>query len=280
MKYDFFDKNWLDKHTNNLRILRADLELRKENFEIYTAIDYYDINDYCFDIPRLNDISYGIKFSKPIIKRRIRDQISRSILFFLLEDIYKKPNILLTPYMIEANDFIMILRRDMRDIISKETKFSLEKLSKEYIELIKEAELTGDFHRLINFMNDNSPGLIYYYSRGFTNGARMFFHLLKNCFTADFDYFAETKDIERLISPRYYMDAEESKEFRKLERSINQSRFGPPRIKKDLQNERDTEAVYLTSILNKLYNSSNKIFIFISSAKNIQKAMKKKRIFF
>jgi hypothetical protein len=109
MIYDFLDKDWLYSYNLNLKLFRDDLNLiSKDGFKLYVAIDFHDIFKYCFPFAeffRIDKKWINTEFQNFFY----RSQISRSSMFFMLENIYQKPNILLPPYVDETYVFSPLL---------------------------------------------------------------------------------------------------------------------------------------------------------------------------
>lgn len=277
MVYEYSNPNSLKKYLENLELLKTDLDLIiDEKFQIYVAIDFYDIAHYCFpfaNISRLRNKKYWI--NDKIRGTYLWDQISRSIVFFMLENIYHKPNILLPPYSIEAGDFIIMLEKELIKFAYNEKNRNLKEVNDRYLILLKEAQEKDDTTEVMRFLSEKATSLIYYYTRGFTTGFKWFFHILRNYFTTDIKNLFEDdtpikKDFIMLIS-------EKDKRHTAIKNQIlNSLQHIKPIESKKLQNERDAEAIYSIYCANEIYSEYKKAFIFVSSANAIRRLRKEK----
>lgn len=276
MIYDFLDKKWLYSYKKNLELFKDDLELIiEDNFKIYVAVDFYDIFMYCF--PFAETFNIGRRWENKKFRNLFyKNQISCSTMFFMLENIYQKPNILLPPYVEETEHFIELMNHKRDKYVYWELKDRLPKSREEYFDFINNFKGGKDYNELMDYLSKNCPYLIYYYSRGYANSIRVFFHLLSRYFTSDLTVLFNDKAIVKdgLFSILNDANRQNSDKYNEIRCLIENRRKSP---EKYWQNTNDVDAIYSIFKLNEIYNTDKKAFIFISSAPFMRRIFNEKK---
>ena len=270
MVLDYFKKTWLEEYVEDLTQFKDDLDLKIDGYDIFLSIDFYDILNFSF--PFSLHSRFNAKWdNEDYLKYYYNYQISRITMFFMLEKFYKKPNILLPSYVTECDDFIDYMDIQVDRYIFEGLKKIQENPSIEIGEIIKECKESGNYDKLIVYINDNYPQLIYYYNRGYASGLEVFNNLLTKYFTDDIsilltDEIGIKNDLNFILInyvPKL-IDRERIEILVQAARRNKERRF---------QNKRDAEAIYLTLCLNEIYNSHKKAFCLFSSANNLKGVM-------
>jgi hypothetical protein len=122
-------RSWAEKYEKALIAIKRDLELILEhNSKIYIAIDFHDLFEHCFSIEHLN-----LDKQFPEKEMRIKRSISRNGLFYILNNIYESPIILLPPYISELNDLNKLYAKKIMNVFdSNEQLIKLDRYIKIY----------------------------------------------------------------------------------------------------------------------------------------------------
>lgn len=274
--HDYIPPSGLLNYIENLNLFRDDLDLAtRHGYKIYLAIDFYDIVNFCFPYEDSLNIRKPTYWKVAANRNSFyRKQISRAICFLLLEGIYQKPVVLLPSYLDECNEFVVALQRKAEKFVDWGRDGQNEMLENEIFRLMKNAENTKDYRELVNYLNINSPELIYYFSRGFTDGIKIFRHIMRKSLTNDInELFQDAEDNFDLITEPF--DKEQADKLRRINEIVQRERKSPPHKDKSVQNKRDAEAIFAVMRLNEIYKKDKKLFILISSAPNISRISRK-----
>ena len=244
--------------------------MKLEGYEIYLSADFYDIYNFCFPFSLHSRVNSNWD-NEDYIKYYYNYQISRCTMFFMLSLIYKKPNILLPPYVDECDTFIEYLNVQVDRYIFEGLKNHQDNPNLELNDLIKDCKSTGDYDKLINYINSNYSQLIYYYSRGYASSLEMFNKLLSKFFTDDLNILLGNKvEVDKdlyFITEKYAAKRIDKKRIKNL---VHDARRTKGRY---FQNERDANAIYTALSLNEIYNIYKKAFCLFSSANNLKQLM-------
>jgi hypothetical protein len=174
----------------------------------------------------------------------------------------------------ETNDFINLMNREVTKYVYWELKSRFEKPDHELMNLINEFQISKDYEKFINYLDANCPNLIYYYSRGYTNSIKVFFHLLANYFTSDIDRLFQDGTYAQIdfFSILNEINADDIQKYNEIKDLVLKHRPSPGKIP---QNMRDIDAIYSIIKLNEVYNKNKRMFIFISSAPFLVKMAKR-----
>jgi hypothetical protein len=277
MLYEYVGKKWLERYVENLSQFKDDLDLKIDGYELYLSMDFYDIYNFSFPFS-LHSRAKAKTENKHYTRYYYTNQISRSTMFFMLHNIYNKPNILLLPYVIECDNFIDFLDVQVDRYIYESLKKYQENPSSQIKELIKNCKDSGDYDKLINYIADNYPHLIYYYSRGYASSLEMFDNLLTNFLTTNLTILFGDKEENK--QDLYYI-AENYKakniDYNFVDAIVQNVRKSKKRY---FQNQRDAQAIYSILCLNEIYNKDKKVFYLFSSADNFKRLMSLRRLNF
>jgi hypothetical protein len=278
------EENYLARlmnHTHYSAILNNDLNLiLNHNFEIYIAVDFHDIFQFCFFNLTLNE-----NFQQKIYKKEelLRKQISRSILFFMMEDIYKKPILLLPPYVAEANEFIDYYLHNNHEYFlnRKKTKLPIA---------FQNLNSKNEYRLLIRSLRAKSQESIFFLDNDFLenlfldddflddeqdvepmDGIKMFGKILRFHITTDpskifLNCNSNHDTLDEYNSIRMGFKDSEDNELKEIIQKIRPSRF--------IQNRRDAVAIHYIRSLNNKLNRYNKATLLVSSAEHMQQICK------
>ena len=248
---------WLKKYRSNLEIIRNDLDLiLNKNFEIFLAVDFHEIYEYCFPFPDLYILKNKDRGSKEYLKL----QLSRSILFFMLNAIYKKPILLLPPYLREINDFLIAITSEAKTFTNEEDNKNswIEYELRDIITYLNMSEKV-DFEKLLGLLDSKAIDIVVFSGTILSSGMSTFKYLMKN-------YITPSPEFMENFPEKYYKKINNSiLKFgnKDLEEIVSGSRHSAD---KNLQNKRDAEALRYIKDLNKYLNGSNKAIFLISSS--------------
>jgi len=264
---EYFDKTWLEEYAQNLNQFKEDLDLKIQGFDIYISMDSYDIYKFCFPFALHSRVNENWD-DEDYMRYYYEYQISRSTMFFMLENIYHKPNILLAPYVTEVSNFIESLDIETDRYIYDELKRYQNNPNPEIENIVNECKSSGNYKNLIDYINENYEELIYFFSRGYTSSIDMLNNLLNNFLTDDLAILFQNgnKTEEELLYAIVSDRNSKMIDYADIEREVEGTRNTMGRY---FQNKRDAEAIYSIFRLNEMYNADKKAFCLFSSAPHL-----------
>jgi hypothetical protein len=254
--------------------MSVDLDLIIKGYQIYIASDFHDIFRLSFPFAEIFDMGKrGMWKNESEMQKFLKRENSRIIAFYMLNNLYRKPILMLPSYLREANDFFIKLSKNVTKFIKFEDKEKAQEFQNEYTMKFKRAKHNNDYKELIAYVDKKAPELIFYFHRGFTDGVKKFFSLLKKDITPNPSKLFDPRDanFSKYIR-KYYSINNEIAEFypdrlKDLETKVHVSR---PLDLKGIQNKRDSEAIYYIERLNEIFKIEKKLFIFLSSAPHMK----------
>lgn len=272
---------WIQNYKLNLSMLRDDLNLvLDKNSNIYISLDFYDIFSFSFPYAYISEFKKG-SFWRSVDEKRefYKFQLARACSIFMLKNLYTKPILLLKPYILENNEFYERMHKQFAQFISKNYEKSLQSLEMKYINEMRSAELTGNYIKLVDFIRDNSPELLYFIYTGYgcLSGENMYDLMICKLISPDLartDKEEKFKNKFKKVSRNMYsmMDIEAQNKIQDLRQKVNDTRKSKTKL---IQNERDARSIYDTYYLNKSFNDQGHYFILLSSANHMQEVLNK-----
>lgn len=267
-------RSWAKDYRYDLTLMQSDLELILEGFEIYLAVDFHDIYQYCFPFMDLNDLKTIQDESKRL--SFLKKHITRSFVYFKLEKLYNVPILLLPPYRRECDDFIKRLNRHTSRYIAENIQREIDiKLIKSIIKNYNSSEGDTDLDKLVNTMDQKALELIFFMNRSQHSGIDLLEELFQKYIKIDPSflqygtplYAGYLKDIVYRATKLSIMNGENSG----YEDKLKQIR---PYYDKEAQNKRDAEAIRYVYNINKELINYKKAVILFSSAPHMSRLMR------
>lgn len=230
-------REWIERYRHHLEIIKNDHELIIEKgFEIFFAVDFYDIHRFCF--PYSNTFGRISDYKEKIERKKLMElHFARSFLFYGTE---QKSKILLPPYVEEFNDFFIhtysVIERYQNDSLKQEVQRILfqEKVIQDVLRELEggRKNLKEEIQLLVK-ITESSSDILFLLSSGFLEGISYNNDVLKEIAHMD------NRELEKLFSGR----------------------------RKYLQNRRDAKALQYVLELNKRMKTDKQVIFLVSSAK-------------
>jgi len=254
---------WLIKYKSNLNIIKNDLDLIiNKNFNIFFAVDFHDIYDYCFPF-----YSYYKSIDNNKLKEYFDLQLSRSILFFMLDNIYAKPILLLPPYLRETNDFLEYLQSHAGKFTDdKFKKILLSKIGISDASYYLNNSKSVNREKLLELLGSKTIDIAGFFVMGLSSGLYMYLNLMNNHISVSPAFLDNLILRPSNIANDFDLSLYDSileDDNRDLEIIVSNVRDDE---QKQHQNRRDAEALRYIIELNDLLSRSNAAIFLISSA--------------
>lgn len=268
-------RQWSLNYRSNLEVLLNDLYLiNQRNYEIYFAIDFYDIFEFCF--PLIGILNRGLwdLWNNDIMRRGfLNKQISRSLLF-LLSEMYSGHILLLPPHLRECNDFFRRLSNHVGVYAAKDKQNELlNYISSDISRELKIVNGEDDLEKVLNMLNNKSPELLYFFSNNLNKGINALVSLIKEDYVTPRIELLPKDEESRIIAKRIYEQIAIEIQHdgnNLLEQALKEARNVE---EKEFQNRRDAEALRYIKDLNEKWKDRNekKLIFLVSSAKHMKR---------
>lgn len=269
-------KNWAICYKKNLGILQADLRLIEENsFDIYIAIDFHDLIQYCFPLISLLEDEVDLLLdNKKKRKHYMKNQIARSAIYLLSSKVYDHPILLLPPYIRENNDFFNKMKKEFLNYVKAESQRTLfRSITEEFCSDFKAANDTDEIDRIINSLGRKGSDLAFIFSRSIPSGMDIFSYITKNHLSYDPTFMIKNLSLNNDFLIKKYYEIEniiKNGGNLEIENMLEDTRdIG----NKKIQNMRDAAAIKYIYELNDILNKHNKAIFLISSAAHMKNLM-------
>jgi hypothetical protein len=239
---------------NSLEILSEDLRLIAENgFKIYIAIDFADIFEYCYPFINMSKFTHHNEHKLDLILER---QLSRTMLFFKLNNFYSLPILLLPPYLAESIDALKLLEAKLTeyDDINK----------RDYVTSIIEKYEIGDrsnanqINKILSLINEAAPELAFIFGASFREGFDIHKELMKDVIKP------YAGNIRNYYNQILYISEMNNSTIEDIVGKIRSDRGSK------INNKRDAKALQYVIELNKTMVLDKSVLILLSSAPHFQ----------